>query len=135
MLKSYKLTIMLKITFLRNYRNKKSNMVFVYSVTGTAEELERYKNAQGDFYREDEEGAPIFFSSKYVGESTKLIITSKDKCIPDTSEFDKAASIITQYGGDLGTALANAFASKLTSSPAVTSMINKMVEPDDKLDS
>lgn len=126
---------MLNIRFLRNYRNKKGHLVFVYSVTGPAAELERYKTAQGEFYREDEDGAPVYFSSKYVGESTKLIITSKDKVIPDTSEFDKAASIITQYGGDLGTALANAFASKLTGTTAPIGASVAQPEPDDKLDS
>ncbi len=127
----------MKVNYLRSYKNKKGHTVFVYGVTGSEAQLASYKEAQGEFYREDDESNPIWFSSKFVGDTAKLIITSNGKVVADTSEFDKAASMVAQYGGNLGNALANAFASKLMGHPIETQSIaavNQPVDSADKLD-
>lgn len=106
----------MKIKFMRNYRKASTgNMVYVYGVTGTPEQLEAFKKAQGENLVIDEEtGMPLFFSTRFVGESTALIITQNGKVIADTSEFDKAASLCEQYQGTaLGTELARVMAEKL----------------------
>jgi hypothetical protein len=108
---------MLKIQLLRSYRKAGGTTVFVYSVSGTESNLAKYKDIQGEFYREDEDGGPIWFTGKFVGKVGKLIITSKDKIVADTSELDQAASLASQYGGNLGNALATTYATKFVGEP------------------
>lgn len=106
----------MKIKFIRNYRKASTgNMVYVYGVTGTPEQIEAYKKAQGENLVIDEKtGTPLWFSTRYVGESSALIITQNGKVIADTSDFDKAASLCEQYQGTaLGTELARVMAEKL----------------------
>lgn len=120
----------MKIKLIRSYRKLNKNgqptTVFVYSVNGTDEQLAAYKEAVGvDNYRESDDGEPLWFSTRCVGDSGSLITTSKGTFAPDMSAFDKAASLAAQYGGNLGQELArNAAASLLSSSgsnaPAAT---------------
>lgn len=114
----------MKITYKRSYKklNRKSEpiVVFVYEVSGTDEQLERYKELSGEHYRESEDKKPVYFSTRYLGETGKILITTNDKIVADTSEFDKAVSIVSQYGGNLGNALAGAFAAKLMGTPVST---------------
>ena len=99
---------MLKAKFQRTYRSKNGNTTFVYGVSGSTEELEAFKAAQNDFYREDEEtGKPLWFTVDYAGKNTDLVITRSGKVIADKSEMDQAASLASQYGGNFGQALAN----------------------------
>lgn len=103
----------MKVSLLRSYRSKNGNPTFVYTVSGSATELAAYKEAQGQFYREDDNGKPLWFTTRCIGDNGKLIITTNGNIVPDMSEFDKAASIVAQYGGNLGEAIAKASAAKL----------------------
>jgi len=108
----------------RSYTSKNGNKVFVYTVTGTPEELAKFKAAQGENYRETEAGVALWFTTRSVGNSGKLIITTNGKVVPDMSAFDQAASLAKQYGGNLGEELAKAAAAQLlggvhNSAPAV----------------
>ena len=105
--------IMLTIKYVRSYTSKNGNKVFVYAVAGTKAELEKFKAVQGDNYREDEAGTPLWFTTRSVGASGKLIITTNNKVVPDMSEFDNAASLAKQYGGNLGEELAKAAVAQL----------------------
>jgi len=107
----------MNITFSRNYVKKDTgNDVFVYVVTGTPEQLEAFKSAQGSNYRVDQKtGEILWFNSRYVGETGKLIITSNNKVVADTSAFAKAKSLSAQYGGNFGQELARASAMALVS--------------------
>ena len=96
----------MKIKLERSYRSKNGNPTFVYGVTGSKSELESYEEAQGEFYREDDNGNPLWFTTRCVGQVGTLIITSKGNIVPDMSAFDQAASIATQYGGNFGQELA-----------------------------
>ncbi len=111
----------MKITFLRNYRKSGStNPVFVYTVSGTEKDLQAYKDTQGDNYREDNDlQKPLWFTTRFVGDNGKLMITTNGKTVADMSEFDKAASLASQYGGNFGQALATAAVSNIlrTSTP------------------
>ena len=103
----------MKVKLIRSYRSKNGNVTFVYSVSGKASDLESYKNAQADFYREDEEGSPLWFTTKCIGETGTLIITTNGKIVPDMSAFDRANSLAEQYGGNLGQELARGAAQAL----------------------
>jgi hypothetical protein len=87
--------------------------VFVYTVSGSTEQLEAFKTAQGTNYREAEDGTPLFFTVRCVGDSGTLIITSTGKVVPDMSQFDQAASLSKQYGGNFGQEIARVAAERL----------------------
>lgn len=105
----------MNVSLQRSYKSKNTGVpVFVYSVSGTATELTAFEQAQGEYYREDTKtGKPLWFTTRCIGDNGKLIITSNDKVVADMSEFDKAASIAAQYGGNLGQMLASQAASAL----------------------
>lgn len=107
----------MNITFSRNYVKKETgNDVFVYIVTGSPEEMESFKSAQGSNYRVDQKtGEILWFNTRYVGETGKLLITSNNKVVADTSAFAKAKSLSAQYGGNFGQELARAAAMSLVS--------------------
>lgn len=107
----------MKIKLNRSYKklNKNSELttVFVYAVSGTEEQLASFKEAMGDNFRESEDGQPLWFSTRCVGNDGSLIITSAGKVVPDMSKFDQAASLASQYGGNLGLELARIAAAQL----------------------
>lgn len=98
----------MKVKLSRNYRSKKGNTVFVYTVSGTEKQLAEYKAAQGDNYREDDKGVPLWFTTRCIGPAGTLIITQKGKVVPDMSAFEAAASLSAQFGGNFGAELAKA---------------------------
>lgn len=101
-------------------------MVFVYAVTGDAKALESFKTAQGENHREDESGTPLWFTTRCIGKTGTLLITTNGKIVPDMSAFDQAASIAAQYGGNFGQALASqAAAALLGSGDAVSAPVVK----------
>ena len=115
--------IKMKVSLIRSYRSKNGNATFVYGVSGNTSDLEAFKAAQGDYYREDESGTPLWFTTRCIGNSGKLIITTNGNVVPDMSAFDQAASLAAQYGGNFGAELAKSAASALlghqASAPAV----------------
>ena len=96
----------MKIKLQRSYTSKNGNKVFVYAVSGTEEQLNAFKEAQGENYREAEDGTPLWFTVRCVGKSGNLIITTNGRIVPDMSAFDQAASLASQYGGNFGQELA-----------------------------
>jgi len=116
----------MKIKLSRSYKKVAKNdvlaTVFVYHVAGTEEQLAAFKTAQGDNFRESEEGTPLFFTTRCAGNSGSLIITAAGKVVVDMSQFDQADSLAKQYGGNLGQELAKRAAEQLmgSSAPVVT---------------
>jgi len=98
----------MKVQLSRSYRSQKGNTVFVYTVKGTESQVEAYKAAQGDNYRETEDGLSLWFTTRCIGNTGTLIITEKGKVVPDMSAFEQAASLAKQYGGNFGAELAKA---------------------------
>lgn len=97
-------------------KGQPSTTVFVYTVTGTEPELEKYEEIQGENFRKDDEsGLPLFFTTRCAPNNAELLITNNDRIVVDMSAFDQAASLAAQYGGHLGTELARAAASQLMS--------------------
>ena len=103
----------MKVTLVRSYRNEKGTIVFVYRVSGSKEQLAQFKEIQGEYFREDENGSPLWFTVRCIGNSGKLIITTNGNVVPDMSAYDQAASLAAQYGGNFGEALAKASAEAL----------------------
>lgn len=111
-------TIIMKGTLIRSYKSQNGNDVFVYGVTGTEKELSEFKSAQSDFYREDEQGRPLWFTTRSAGSSSDMIITSKGKVIADMSGYNSAASLAKQFGGNLGQELAKQAVAELLKNTA-----------------
>jgi len=107
----------MKIKLIRSYKkvakNGKVVTVFVYAVLGSAEQITKYKAAQGDNARSDADGTPLWFTTRFAGNSGSLVATQDGRFIADMSEYDAAASLSEQYGGNLGQELAKAAAGKL----------------------
>ena len=97
----------MNIKLKRSYKSKNGNTVFVYAVSCNDTQRDAFKKAQGEFYREDTDGTPLWFTTRCVGKTGSLIITTNGKVVPDMSAFDEAASIAAQYGGNFGQALAD----------------------------
>lgn len=67
----------MKAQLLNIYRSSKGTLTGTYAVSGTEEELAAYKAAQGEYYRENEEGKPLFFNTRLEeGKSFALAISS-----------------------------------------------------------
>lgn len=117
---------MLQATYIRQYRKQGSTKTtFVYKVESSSpEDLAAFEAAQGSFHRVDPKtGTPVWFTTRFVGETAELIITDNNKVIADMSEFEKARSLAEQFGGNFGDTLANKLASKLvepSASPKTT---------------
>lgn len=75
---------------------------FRYIVTGTDQELEEYKSIQGDGYRENEQGQPLWFSVNYIGQRTTLGISQAGNVFADDSVFDQLKSLAAQHPGLVG---------------------------------
>ena len=96
----------MNVSLVRSYRSKNGNPTFVYSVNANETDRLAFESAQGDYYREDDKGQPLWFTTRCIGPSGKLIITTNGNIVPDISAFDQASSLAKQYGGDFGQELA-----------------------------
>lgn len=103
----------MKGRFHSEYRSAKGNLVYRYLMTGTEEQLQMYKDAQGEFFTANEEGTPIYFSTKFYGKVITLGFTSKGKIFVDNSVNDRAANIVGQYTGILAEKLAERAADQI----------------------
>ena len=103
----------MNVKLARSYRSKNGNVTFVYAVSGNAADLAAYAAIQGEYARTDDKGTPLWFTTRCIGPTGKLIITTNNKVVPDMSLFDQAASLATQYGGNFGEQLAKSAAAML----------------------
>ena len=108
----------MKVSLMRSYRSKNGNATFVYGVKGNDADLQAFKAAQGDYYREDEDGTALWFTTRCIGQTGSLIITTNGNVVPDMSAFDQAASLASQYGGNFGAELAKSAAAALLGTQA-----------------
>jgi len=104
----------MNVKFKNSYRSAKGNTVFRYAVSGTATQLESYKTAQGENHRiDDATGEPIWFTTRFIGTTGKLIVTSKGNIVPDMSAYEQAKSLSEQFGGNFGAEIAKLAAAQL----------------------
>ena len=122
-----------------NYKNqykRNGKVQFVYTVTGTESELDQYAEAKGDYLvTDDESGQPLWFSRDYIGEAGKLIFTSKGGVVADMAEFEKAASLASRFGGNLGSEIAaQAVAKLMSTTSSAKSTVKAVVTPEVEVD-
>ena len=110
----------MKAILQRNYKNANSRTVFVYTVKGSEADLAKYAEIQADNLRSDKDGNPLWFSTRCIGQTGKLIITDNNKIVADMSEYEQAASLAQQFGGNFGQELARAAAQKLVGGSGVS---------------
>jgi hypothetical protein len=106
----------LQAKFERKYRSAKGSNVFVYGVTGSADALEAYKNAQGANYRTNDNGKPIYFSNKSFGLEGQLLITNNGNVIFDDTRLAMTADMIERFSSSsplVAKAMAEALAKQL----------------------
>lgn len=73
--------------------------VFRYQVSGSEKELEDFEKVQGDNHRlDDKTGKPLWFTTRFAGNSTTLTITENGKVVADNSRMEEIASMVDQYG-------------------------------------
>lgn len=101
-------------------RNSRGETITVFRgvVTGTEAEIADYKQTQGENLRVDEAtGEVLFFTTRPIGKSFNLVKTRGNEnrpaqYIPDSSDLDLQAAIVSQAGGNLGTEIAKIAASQ-----------------------
>lgn len=102
-----------------NYVSRNGNVTFRYKVTGPAEAMQAYEDAQGDYYTvDDATGNVLWFTTRFCGDKATLVVSDKGKVYADMTEFHKQASLAKQFGGNLGQELARAAATKLVGKQA-----------------
>lgn len=86
-----------------SYRKKETGtVVFRYAVSGSKEDIKAFEESMGDNLKlDDESGKPIYFSTRYVSDDIKLLITSEGKVVTDDTEITKLQSLIQQYGPEV----------------------------------
>jgi len=104
------------------YRNKRGTIVFRYAVKGTEAAMDAFEQAQGEYHVVDQDsGETLYFTPRFAGKNATLIVTDEGKVYVDMSELEQQASLISQFGGNLGQAMADAFARKLGGGSASSS--------------
>lgn len=93
---------MLKINYLSQYRKKaeagkESKLVFVFKISGDKKELAEYKKIKGTNYKENEDKQPIFFTTRFPGQSADLRKNADaTDYVADTSRMDQIISLTEQ---------------------------------------
>ena len=78
------------------------NTVFRYLVSGNDQEIQQYTDCTGDnLVVDDNTGKPIFFTTRYIADNIKLVITSNNNVVADDTEISKLQSLVEQYGPDV----------------------------------
>lgn len=116
----------LKLSSRGQYRNSKGTMVFRYAVKGNESAMDAFEDAQGEYHVVDQKTAEVlYFTPRFAGKDATLIVTEEGKVYVDMSELEQQASLIAQFGGNLGQAMADAFARKLSGGSATSKPIAK----------
>lgn len=94
---------MLTAKLVGNYRKKVTGtLVFRFQVNGSVDEIEQYKSVMGDnLVLDDTTGKPLYFTTRYVSDNVKLLITSENKVVTDDTDIAKLQSLVQQYGADV----------------------------------
>ncbi len=98
-----------------SYISQNGNKTYRYVVSGTPAELEAYEKAQGDFFRKNEKGQPLFFTTDpSAGFSIDLTITQKGGIVVDTTELDVLKAIAEKGDASVKDAVAQLLIEKMT---------------------
>lgn len=91
---------MLQGKLVNSYRKADTgNRVFTYQVSGTPEEIKDYEAAVNEnLVLEETTGKPLYFTTRYVADTIKLVITRNGNVVTDDTELGKLQSLVEQYG-------------------------------------
>lgn len=94
---------MLSGKLVSSYRKKETGTrVFRYAVSGSNEDIKAFEECMGDNLKlDDESGKPVYFTTRYVSDNIKLLITSEGKVVTDDTEVSKLQSLVEQYGPEV----------------------------------
>lgn len=100
--------------FVGQYR-KNSTLVFRYALSGKDEGIEAYKALKGDNYRQTEDGDALYFTTRFAGNTCKIVVNAEtEKIYVDDSAMAQASSLASQFAGTpLGDAMAQQLAASL----------------------
>ncbi len=102
----------MEATFLKSYNKSNGKTIFIYSLTGTEEELIDYKSTAGVYYR-TEDDKPLFYTPFYLGKYDILKKhTKKGHYFPSNQEFLEIKCITEKYGGNCYKTLYDQFKDK-----------------------
>ncbi len=79
------------------FRNKSGKISFRYAVSGSAEALEAFKEARGEFYNEDENGVALFYSQQFLGKTGSIAVTDNGKIVTGSNDLAMLNSLAEQY--------------------------------------
>lgn len=104
--------------------------IFVYKVTGDAEALADYRATQGDNYRTNDAGEPLFFATTpsatdFCAMRKNIGGTNAGKWGLDSGEFRKHKAIVEAAGGNLGQAIANSLVA-IYVAPSTNAVMDKL---------
>lgn len=93
----------MKATFIRQYRKRETgNMVFVYALSGTPEQIVAHKKFKGKFSIVDEKTKEVLiFENRFHGPNCELVANEKNEWRVDTTKADQLKSLVDQYGIDI----------------------------------
>jgi len=127
---------MLKATF-RNAtrssnatRNSKGKPLFVYGVTGTPEELSKYEEIQGAYFRKDEKtGTPLFFSTRKLPSTTNKLSFNQDETRVYVDDGGQALEIEALLNDQFTPELVKIEVAKQIAASKVASIFGKFAAP------
>lgn len=80
------------------YRKRDTgNLVYVYNIEGTPEQIAEYKAANPKAITDSKSGKVLFFTTKFVGKSADLVKSEKGWFVDD-SELVMFGDLEKQYG-------------------------------------
>lgn len=131
----------MKGKFRNQYRTPEGVLMFVFAVTGTKQEIEKYKQIQGENLRyedDDETKSPLYFTSRFPGQNIELAVSrDESRVFVDTSKADQMVSLAGQYAGTpIGAEIAKLAAAEIfagakgVSSNATPEPVKKDVDAD-----
>ena len=121
---------MLQATYKSEYVNSSDVKMFVYTINGTAKELEEYETSKGEYLKHcDKTGLPLYFT-KYSSPDGPLKLSSKGNWFIDNSEQQRKIANARALGIDVEKAIGQALVADLgfkmpSSEPAVTPQIEE----------
>ena len=113
--------------------------VFIYEVIGgTKEGLQRFEDAQGEYYQTSEDTKnPLWFSNTYFGDYGNIIVYwsdagQEDRITADQSSLRRQRALVKNAGGDFGQAMAQLAAAQfLGVSQAPVAQSNEITSDDE----
>lgn len=121
----------MKGKFLNEYVKNGKNVV-VYEVSGTADELIKFRSSDSAKSIDKETGKDLWFTNRFSGNVVDIVVSKNNICYADTSELQRFASM-AQAMGPIGVKLLEEKLSNMVKKPARQSAPELVDNADDEL--